>query len=420
MVEQAQLSKPPIARLVDRVSAIFVPVVILIAIVTFIAWWFLGPEPPLAFAFTTGIAVLVIACPCALGLATPIAIMVGTGRAAHFGILIKNSDALQSAAHLSHVVVDKTGTLTEGQPTVSDIYVTGSSDQKRLLQLAASLETGSEHPLAEAIVRSAQALQLSVLPCDSFESITGLGITGVIQGRHYFLGNKKLMAEQGVRLDQKWLDIAARQAGQASTPIWLAWDEELLGILILKDKIRDDSATAIQSLHDQGIEVVMCTGDNHRTASAVAHLLGINTVHSDLLPEQKLKIITQLQLEGHKVGMVGDGVNDAPALAKADTGFAIGSGTDVAIEHADVTLAGNSLSNVAAAIAISTATLANIRQNLFGAFIYNVIGIPLAAGLFFPWTGWLLNPMFASFAMAMSSVTVVMNANRLRYFKPGD
>jgi len=420
MVEKAQLSKPPIARLVDKVSAIFVPVVIVISILSFLSWWYFGPEPQLAFAFTTGIAVLVIACPCALGLATPIAIMVGTGRAAHFGILIKNSDALQSAAHLSHIVVDKTGTLTEGRPTITDIHATSSVDEERLLQLAVSLESGSEHPLAEAVLRSATNKGISALPCNNFEAITGLGVSGEIEDQHYFLGNEKLMAEQGIQLDEKWQKIAAQQANEASTPIWLANGETLLGLLILKDKIRPDTAAAIKSLHKLGIKVVMCTGDNRKTAAAVGELLAIDSVHSELLPGQKLDVISELQQQGHKVGMVGDGVNDAPALAQADTGFAIGSGTDVAIENSDITLAGDSLKNVSAAIAISAATLDNIKQNLFGAFIFNVIGIPLAAGLFFPFTGWLLNPMFASFAMAMSSVTVVMNANRLRYFIPAD
>jgi len=420
MVEKAQLSKPPIARLVDKVSAIFVPVVIVISILSFLSWWYFGPEPQLAFAFTTGIAVLVIACPCALGLATPIAIMVGTGRAAHFGILIKNSDALQSAAHLSHIVVDKTGTLTEGRPTITDIHATSSVDEERLLQLAVSLESGSEHPLAEAVLRSATNKGISALPCNNFEAITGLGVSGEIEDQHYFLGNEKLMAEQGIQLDEKWQKIAAQQANEASTPIWLANGETLLGLLILKDKTRPDTAAAIKSLHKLGIKVVMCTGDNRKTAAAVGELLAIDSVHSELLPGQKLDVISELQQQGHKVGMVGDGVNDAPALAQADTGFAIGSGTDVAIENSDITLAGDSLKNVSAAIAISAATLGNIKQNLFGAFIFNVIGIPLAAGLFFPFTGWLLNPMFASFAMAMSSVTVVMNANRLRYFKPAD
>ena len=420
MVEKAQLSKPPIARLVDKVSAIFVPVVIVISILSFLSWWYFGPEPQLAFAFTTGIAVLVIACPCALGLATPIAIMVGTGRAAHFGILIKNSDALQSAAHLSHVVVDKTGTLTEGHPTITDVHATSPVDEDRLLQLAASLESGSEHPLAEAVLRSATNQGINALPCNNFRALTGFGVSGEIEGQHYFLGNEKLMAERGIQLDGKWQQIAAQQANEASTPVWLAKDGTLLGLLILKDKIRLGTATAIESLHKLGIKVVMCTGDNRKTAAAVGELLAIDTVHSELLPGQKLAVISELQQQGHKVGMVGDGVNDAPALAQADTGFAIGSGTDVAIENSDITLAGDSLKNVSAAIAISAATLGNIRQNLFGAFIFNIIGIPLAAGLFFPFTGWLLNPMFASFAMAMSSVTVVMNANRLRYFKPAD
>ena len=420
MVEQAQLSKPPIARLVDKVSAIFVPVVIVIAILSFLSWWVFGPEPQLAFAFTTGIAVLVIACPCALGLATPIAIMVGTGRAAQFGILIKNSDALQSAAHLTHIVVDKTGTLTEGHPTITDIHASESVDEERLLQLAASLESGSEHPLAEAILRSARDKGISAPPCSNFKAITGLGVTAEIEDQRYFLGNEKLMEDQGIQLNETWQEIAAKQANDASTPIWLSNTETLLGLLIIKDKIRSDTGAAIQSLHELGIQVVMCTGDNRKTAKAVGELLAIDTVHSELLPGQKLDVINALQQQGHKVGMVGDGVNDAPALAQADTGFAIGSGTDVAIENSDITLAGDSLKNVSAAIAISASTLGNIKQNLFGAFIFNVIGIPLAAGLFYPLTGWLLNPMFASFAMAMSSVTVVMNANRLRYFKPAE
>ncbi len=420
MVERAQLSKPPIARLVDKVSAIFVPVVIVIAILSFLSWWVFGPEPQLAFAFTTGIAVLVIACPCALGLATPIAIMVGTGRAAQFGILIKNSEALQSAAHLTHIVVDKTGTLTEGHPTITDIHASESVEEERLLQLASSLESGSEHPLAEAILRSARDKGISAPPCSNFKAITGLGVTAEIEDQRYFLGNEKLMEDQGIQLNETWQEIAAKQANDASTPIWLSNTETLLGLLIIKDKIRSDTGAAIQSLHELGIQVVMCTGDNRKTAKAVGELLAIDTVHSELLPGQKLDVINALQQQGHKVGMVGDGVNDAPALAQADTGFAIGSGTDVAIENSDITLAGDSLKNVSAAIAISASTLGNIKQNLFGAFIFNVIGIPLAAGLFYPLTGWLLNPMFASFAMAMSSVTVVMNANRLRYFKPAE
>ncbi len=418
MVQQAQLSKPPIANLVDKVSSIFVPTVIVISIMTFIAWWLFGPVPQLAFAFTTGIAVLVIACPCALGLATPIAIMMGTGRAAQLGILIRNSDALQSAAHLTHIVVDKTGTLTEGKPSITQIKCRDVLDERGLLQLALSLEIGSAHPLAQAVLHSAREQNIEAIACENFQSITGMGVSGVIQQQSYYLGNEKLMREQGLEMVPGWREFALEQAALGATPIWLGSSDQLLGLLILEDKIRDDSAQAIAALHGLGIQVVMCTGDFHKTADAVGQTLGIDTVHSELLPEQKLLVINNLQNKGYKVGMVGDGVNDAPALAQADTGFAIGSGTDVAIEHADITLVGDSLTSVSTAIAISGATLRNIKQNLFGAFIYNVIGIPLAAGLFFPLTGWLLNPMFASFAMAMSSVTVVSNANRLRFFKP--
>lgn len=418
MVQQAQLSKPPIASLVDKVSSIFVPSVILISILTFVAWWVFGPVPQLAYAFTTGIAVLVIACPCALGLATPIAIMVGTGRAAQLGILIRNSDALQSAAHLTHLVVDKTGTLTKGKPSVTQIKCRDTLDQRRLLEIALSLETGSAHPLAQAILLSAREQNIEALACGDFQSITGMGVSGSLGQQRYYLGNEKLMLEQGLELELQWREFALEQAAQGGTPIWLASSEELLGILILEDEIREDSAEAIAALHRLGIKVVMCTGDFHKTADAVGQALGIDTVFSELMPEQKLNIIMDLQEQGYKVGMVGDGVNDAPALAQADTGFAIGSGTDVAIENADITLVGDSLNSVGTAIAISSATLRNIKQNLFGAFIYNVLGIPLAAGLFYPLTGWLLNPMFASFAMAMSSVTVVSNANRLRFFKP--
>ncbi len=419
MVKQAQLSKPAIAQLVDRVSAIFVPSVIIIAIVTFITWNLLGPEPQIAYALTAGIAVLVIACPCALGLATPIAIMVGTGRAAQLGMLIRNSDALQSASHLTHLVVDKTGTLTEGRPAVTDIHVIDAAhSDNSLIQLALSLESGSEHPLAQAVVRIAQQQAVEALSCSNFEAISGRGIVGEIGGKRYFLGNAQLLAEQKIDIGEHWRQIAAQQASQGGTPVWLANSDTLLGLLVLKDPVRKESAAAIRKLHQQGLQVVMCTGDNKATATAVGAALAVDTIFSELLPEQKLEVIRDLQQQGFKVGMVGDGVNDAPALAQADTGFAIGSGTDVAIESADITLAGDSLMNVSNAIAISSATLRNIKQNLFGAFIYNVIGIPLAAGVLFPLTGWLLNPMFASFAMAMSSVTVVTNANRLRFFKP--
>jgi Cu+-exporting ATPase len=418
MVKRAQMSKPPIARLVDKVSAVFVPTVILISMFTFVVWQMIGPEPRLAYAFTAAIAVLVIACPCALGLATPIAIMVGTGRAAQLNILIRNSDALQSASNISHLVVDKTGTLTQGRPAVTDIYPGSTLGQSELLQLALSLESGSEHPLAEAIVHEGERRGLKLESVEGFHAVPGRGVQGEIGGKRYYLGSHQHITDQGIPVAADLALTASAQADQGGTPIWLADGSALLGLLILKDPLRRDSAEAIQTLYKQGIKVVMCTGDNQRTATAVAKELGIDSVYSELLPEQKLSVIQDLQQQGCRVGMVGDGVNDAPALAQADTGFAIGSGTDVAIEHADVTLAGDSLINVSTAIAISSATLRNIKQNLLGAFIYNVIGIPLAAGLLFPVTGWLLHPMFASLAMAMSSVTVVTNANRLRFFKP--
>jgi Cu+-exporting ATPase len=417
MVKAAQMSKPPIGRLVDRIAAVFVPIVIAIALLAFAAWLALGPEPRLAFALTTAIAVLVIACPCALGLATPIAIMVGTSRAAQANVLIRNSDGLQSASTLTHVVVDKTGTLTEGRPAVTVIRPAVGRREDEVLQFAASLESGSEHPLAEAVLAAQRQRDLPLLPMDHFVAVPGRGVEGQWQGGMYLLGNDHFLEERGVSLPGLLQKEAAGQAQEGGTPVWLAGNGEALGLLILKDPVRADSAAAVQALQRQGITVVMCTGDNRGAAAAVAREVGIGEVHSEILPEAKLEVIRSLQAQGFRVGMVGDGVNDAPALAQADTGFAVGSGTDVAIEHADITLIGDSLLLVATAIAISTATLRNIKQNLFGAFFYNVIGIPLAAGLLYPLTGWLLDPMFASAAMALSSVTVVTNANRLRFFQ---
>jgi len=418
MVKRAQLSKPPIARLVDRISSVFVPVVIVISMLTFFAWYLLGPEPALAHALTAGISVLVIACPCALGLATPIAVMMGTGRAAQLNILIRNSDALQGASALDCLVVDKTGTLTQGAPELTDLLPAGGVLPKRLLQLAASLEQASEHPLGEAVIRRAEEEGTALSPVTGFNAEPGRGISGVIDGSQFLLGSQGYMRERGLGIPADLERAADRLARQGGTPVWLADNAGVLGLLGLADPIRADSASAVHKLQRQGIKLFMCTGDNRATADAVASSLGIPEVHSELLPEDKLNVVRRLQQQGLKVGMVGDGVNDAPALAQADTGFAIGSGTDVAIGNADITLAGDSLANVETAVAISRATLRNIKQNLFGAFIYNVIGIPLAAGLFYPLTGWLLEPMFASAAMALSSVTVVTNANRLRFFQP--
>lgn len=408
MVRQAQISKPEIGRLVDKIASVFVPIVIIIAIITFILWYLYGPEPKLAYAITTGIAVLVIACPCALGLATPIAIMMGTGKAAQFNILIKNGDALQTTSTITHLVVDKTGTLTEGKPVLSTIHSNDDNDEL-VLQLAASLEHHSEHPLAATIVKEAKNKHISLLDVHDFYAVHGRGVKGKVNGQNVLLGNQQFLSENNITLDSS--DLSDK------TVIYLAYNHKHLGHLVLEDPVRDHSKVAIQRLQEQGIEVVMCTGDNLRTAQSVSLDLNIKHVHAELLPKDKLDVISNLQSQGYVVGMVGDGINDAPALAKADIGFAIGSGTDVAIENADITLAGNSLTNVNTAIAISKATLLNIKQNLFGAFIYNVIGIPLAAGLFYPLTGWLLAPAFASAAMAMSSVTVVSNANRLRFFK---
>lgn len=418
MVKKAQLSKPPIGRLADKVSSIFVPVVICISILTCIVWFAVAPEPKLAFALTAAIAVLVIACPCSLGLATPIAIMVGTSRAAQLNVLIKNSDGLQTASTLSHVVVDKTGTLTRGRPSVTEILAHRDQERDRILQLAAGLESGSEHPLAEAVLDALEKRGGRPVSAENFKAVSGRGVQGEIEGGTYLLGNHLFLRERDIPLPKELMDSARKQAASGATPIWLADEQQVLGLLILRDPIRPDSPGAVKALQKQGVIVVMCTGDNRATAESVAGELGIDQVHSEVLPEEKLEVIKELQAQGFKVGMVGDGVNDAPALAQADTGFAIGSGTDVAIDNADITLAGDSLAHVSVAIEISSATIRNIKQNLFGAFIYNTIGIPLAAGIFYPFTGWLLQPMFASAAMALSSVTVVSNANRLRFFKP--
>ena len=417
-VKQAQMSKPPIGRLVDQIAAVFVPVVLVIAALTFVSWLYFGPEPQLPFALTTAIAVLVIACPCALGLATPIAIMVAMGRAAQLGILIRNGDALQSAAGISHLLVDKTGTLTEGQPRVTEFHCIESAGEERVLQWAASLEHASEHPLGQAIVASASERELAILPVQSFHAEAGQGVRGSVENRMLYIGHQRWIESRGINIDHALKEHAGRMAQQAMTPVWLAAQTQALAVLGLRDPVRKDSLAAVRALHTQGIEVVMCTGDHAETAQAVAQELNIKSIHSRVLPEHKADVVRELQQQGFTVGMVGDGVNDAPALAQAQVGFAIGSGTDVAIESADVTLASNSLASVATAIALSKSTLRNIRQNLFGAFIYNTTGIPLAAGLFYPLSGWLLSPVFASVAMALSSVTVVSNANRLRLFKP--
>ncbi|MEJ2620695.1 MAG: heavy metal translocating P-type ATPase [Candidatus Thiodiazotropha sp.] len=417
MVRQAQMSKPEIGRLVDKVSAVFVPVVVVVAIVAFIVWLLLGPAPSLSYALTAGIAVLVIACPCALGLATPIAIMVGTSRAAQMKVLIRNSDGLQSASQLTHLVVDKTGTLTQGAPQLTNIFTEGLPESE-LMSLAAAVEAVSSHPLAEAIVDYVRQQGIEIPMVTDFYAHEGLGVEGEVAGKQIQLGGSRYLQRLKITPSESLLRSAHQQSANAGSLVWVAGEGRLRGLLVLRDPLRSDSPDAVKLLQNQGVEVIICSGDNDRTVDVVAQRLGIKRFYSELLPEQKLGVVRSLQQQGNRVGMVGDGMNDAPALAQADTGFAIGSGTDVAIEHADITLIGDSLIDVSTAIGISRATIRNIKQNLFGAFVYNIVGIPMAAGLLYPVTGWLLPPMFASAAMAMSSVTVVANANRLRFYRP--
>jgi P-type Cu+ transporter len=417
LVRQAQGAKPAIGRLADRIAAVFVPVVLAIATLAFLTWFNFGPEPRLNYAMVAALAVLVIACPCALGLATPMAVMVGVGKAAEYGILIRNGDALQQAGQITLVVLDKTGTVTLGKPTVTSISVVPGWNENELLRLAASLESGSEHPLAEAVIAAAQARELTLSPVVNFQAAVGHGVHGRVEDHHVRFGNHRFMAEHGIDCKAVHHE-AARLAAQAETPILIAVDGELAGIIAVADPIKPDSKEAISRLHALGIKVVMLTGDNAATANAVAARVGIHAVYAEIMPHDKDKKVADLMARGQTVGMVGDGINDAPALARANVGFAIGTGTDVAIESADITLMSGSLLGVPNAIAISRATVRNIRQNLFGAFIYNTLGIPIAAGALYPFLGLLLNPMIAGAAMAMSSLTVVSNAGRLRFFKP--
>jgi Cu+-exporting ATPase len=417
MVRRAQSSKPAIGRLADRISAVFVPSVLIIAVLTFLAWYNVGPDPRVSFALVATMTVLIIACPCALGLATPISIMVGVGKAADYGILIRNGEALQQAGRLTAVVLDKTGTITTGKPTVTALLAAPGFTEQQLLALAASLEAGSEHPLAQAIVEAAQAKGTVPAPASGFEAIAGHGVRGSVDGKSLLLGNVKLMRDRTIALEG--LETrAAELAAQAHTPMFLAVDGRIAGIVAVSDPLKTDSRAAVARLHAEGLKVVMITGDNAATAKAVAAQVGVDEVLAEVLPGDKAREVERLQARGEIVGMVGDGINDAPALAQADVGFAIGTGTDVAIESADVTLMRGSLNGVADAIAISRATVRNIKQNLFGAFVYNTLGIPVAAGMLYPFLGLLLNPVIAGAAMAMSSVTVVSNANRLRFVKP--
>ncbi len=413
MVAEAQRSRAPIQKLVDVVSGYFVPAVVIVAAITLIVWGFWGPEPRLAHAVINAVAVLIIAYPCALGLATPMSIMVGTGRGATMGVLFKNAEALEVLRKADTLVIDKTGTLTAGKPELVSILTGSGFDEQEALRLAASLERSSEHPLAEAIVRGAANRGLSLEKADSFQSITGKGVTGTVAGRPVALGNLKLLQSLGIDADELPTQAESLRA-QGQTVMLLAIDEKPAGLIGVADPIKDTTHEAIRDLHEEGVEVVMLTGDTLTTAKAVAEKLDIDRVHAEVLPDQKAAIVKQLQAGGRVVAMAGDGINDAPALAQAQVGIAMGTGTDVAMESAGVTLVKGDLRGIVRARRLSRATMGNIRQNLFFAFIYNSLGVPIAAGVMYPVVGLLLSPMIAAAAMSFSSVSVIANALRLR------
>ena len=415
LVEQAQGSKAPIAKLADKVSGVFVPIVIVLALVSGLAWYFLGQES-WVFALTITISVLVIACPCALGLATPTAIMVGTGKGAENGILLKSGEALEEANHVNMVVFDKTGTITNGTPVVTDVVTADNADADALIRLAASLEVASEHPLGEAIVAKAKEQGAAFDEVTNFEAIPGFGIKGHVGETLVFLGNEKWMRENGLA-NVEMNDKANHFAEQGKTPLYIGYNDAVQGLIVVADTVKESSARAIQTLHEMGIQVAMMTGDHERTAQAIAAEVGIDRVFSEVLPQDKANYVSKLQEEGYIVAMVGDGINDAPALAQAQVGIAIGTGTDVAIESADAVLMKSDLMDVPAMLKLSRATIRNIKENLFWAFAYNVIGIPFAMGVLHLFGGPLLNPMIAGAAMSFSSVSVVLNALRLKRWK---
>jgi P-type Cu+ transporter len=417
LVQQAQGQKAPIQRLADVISGIFVPVVLMIAIATFVVWFDLAPvEVRLQQALVAFVSVLIIACPCALGLATPTAIMVGTGCGAEMGILIKGGESLETAHRITTVVLDKTGTLTHGKPELTDVVVIGATREDELLRLVAGAERFSEHPLADAIVRGAQARGLVLPEAAGFNSLTGRGLEATVEGRKLLVGNRRLMEERGIGVSALVAEVE-RLSSAGRTPMLVAVDGHAAGVVAVADTLKDTSAPAVAALKRMGLQVVMISGDNRRTAEAVAREVGIERVLAEVLPEQKAQEVSRLQAEGKKVAMVGDGINDAPALAQADVGIAIGTGTDVAMEAADITLIRGDLTSVATAIQLSRVTMRTVRQNLFFAFVYNILGIPIAAGVLYPFFGLMLSPMIASAAMALSSVSVVTNSLRLRNFQ---
>ena len=414
MVAEAQRSRAPIQGLADKVAGIFVPAVAAIAALTFVIWFFLGPDPRLAHGIVNAVAVLIIACPCALGLATPMSIMVGVGRGAQEGVLVKNAEALEILGQVNWLVVDKTGTLTQGRPELVDIVTLGETDEASLVQLAAALERSSEHPLGTAVVRAAEARKLKLGDVAEFRSVTGSGVAGRFESRWVTVGKSKFLEAEGVRIEQAAIDRAAILQADGKTVLFVAVERRLAGLLAVADPIKETTVEAIADLHRLGIKIVMATGDNRHTASAVAQQLGIDRFEAEVDPARKIQLVEELKRQGARVAMAGDGINDAPALAAADVGIAMGTGTDVAMESAGVTLVKGDLRGIAKAIHLSRATMRNIRQNLFFAFIYNSVGVPIAAGVLYPFFGLLLSPIIAGAAMSLSSVSVISNALRLR------
>jgi Cu+-exporting ATPase len=413
MVANAQRSRAPIQKFADMVAGKFVPAVIGIAVLSFIAWAIWGPAPALSYALVSAVAVLIIACPCALGLATPMSIMTATGRGAQLGVLIKNAEALERFAKVDTLIVDKTGTLTEGKPKLVAVLPESGHDETEILRLAATLEKGSEHPLAEAIVAGAEARNVTLGKADDFEAITGKGVKGVVDGKPVALGNAKMLEELGLN-GGHLVDVANTRRDEGETVMFVVLDGAVAGLVSVADPVKESTPAALRALHGLGFRIIMATGDNERTARAVAAKLGIDEIRADVLPEDKARIVRELQSQGKRVAMAGDGVNDAPALAQADVGIAMGTGADVAIESAGITLVKGNLDGIVRARKLSVATMRNIKQNLFFALVYNGAGVPIAAGILYPFTGFLIGPIFAAFAMSASSLSVVMNALRLR------
>jgi Cu+-exporting ATPase len=417
MVADAQRTRAPIQKLADTVSGYFVPAVIVIAVITFVIWSIIGPAPAMAYALVNAVSVLIIACPCALGLATPMSIMVGVGRAAQAGVLVKNAEAIETAEKVTHLITDKTGTLTAGKPEVVSRIATDTMGERDILQTAASLESHSEHPLARAITEAAKKEKIERRDVTDFQSITGGGVSGRIDGKEILIGKEKLLIESNVTLSDGLKKEAHRLQEKAETTVWVAVDGKAVGVLGIADPIKPTTKEAIRELHEMNLKVIMCTGDNRRTAESVARELGIDEFSAEVMPDEKIDIVENLKSKGAIVAMAGDGINDAPALAAADVGIAMGTGTDVAIESAGITLVKGDLMGIVKAMHVSRAVMRNIRQNLFFAFIYNALGVPIAAGALYPFFGILLSPMIAGAAMSFSSVSVIANALRLRSIK---